>query len=68
MNKMNLLESVTKEIKRCEELKKVYLNLGISGQFGLIAIIQDIEKAETARDGGDIIEIISALEKLQEDK
>lgn len=62
---MNLLEGITQEIKRCQELVKQYELIGPPGKFAAMQITQDIARAERARDSGSLVDQIQALEALK---
>ena len=62
---MNLLEAITEEIKRCQELLKQYESMGPPGIFGLTSIKQTIERATDARDSGHPVEMLMSIHELR---
>ena len=60
----NLPEELTKEIKRCEELKKAYDEIP-TGAFASRMIENTIKLAEQARDTGDTVGMIAGIKELR---
>lgn len=61
----NLMEGLLREMNRCRALIKEYEKIGPAGTFGRIMIQQDIDRAEKAMGGGDIVEMVAAFKALQ---
>jgi len=61
----NLIEALTDEILRVTEIKKIYDEIP-AGAFAAAMMGASIEKARKAQSSGDILQMIPALQELQE--
>ena len=61
----NLIEGLTNQLIRANEIKRQYEELGLVGAFGLHFVKQEIERAKKAQSSGDVIEMISAFNALK---
>lgn len=61
----NLVEGLTDEILRVTEIKRVYDEIP-AGAFAAAMMQASIEKARKAQASGDILQMIPALQELQE--
>ena len=64
---MNLMEGMIEELNRNRELLKEYEAIP-QGVFGAAMIKKDIEDAEKAMGGGDVIEMLSCYETLKKNE
>ena len=69
MSDMNLHETLTQEIKRNEELLKLYEELPPAvSSFGAAMIKNDIEKGKSALESGEATEMLKILPALKNNK
>ena len=61
---MDLIEGINKEIKRCEELVKIYNGIP-TGAFGAVMIRNVILKAKLVLKTDDIVEMVKVCKELQ---
>lgn len=65
---MNLVEALTTEILRNQELLEAYKNIGPAGTFGATCIKLDIDNAIRVQGQGDVIEMLRIYEVLKENQ
>jgi len=58
-------DALPKELRRCQELLGVYIDLGPVGFIGATMIRTVIEEAQTATASGDVVAMLRAYEKLK---
>lgn len=63
---MNLIEGLQKEANRRREVLKGYEAIGPAGTFGATFLKHDIQRAEAAIAGGDVVEMIALYKELNE--
>ena len=63
---MNLVEGLLKEIDRCTEVKKHYLDIGPAGMLGAAMIQAEIDQAKRVLGEGDTIAMLGSHKALQE--
>jgi hypothetical protein len=63
---MNLVEGLIKQMNRNRELVKQYESCGTAGVFGAAMISADIRYAENTLASGDMVEMLKAYKKLEE--
>ena len=63
---MNLIEGLQKEANRRRDILPQYEAIGAAGIFGLAFLKNDIERAEQAIAGGEVIEMVALYKELSE--
>lgn len=63
---MNLIEGLQKEANRRRDILPHYEAIGHAGDFGAIFLKSDIQRAESAIAGGDVVEMLHVYKELSE--
>ncbi len=63
---MNLNEGITEEVLRCRGLLIEYERIDKPGRFAVGMMKGLIKDAETARDAGDIVQMVVLLQEMKE--
>ena len=62
----NLVDELRTEIERCKELKKIYIEIGSPGVFGLAFINSHLSEAELVMQSMEASDMMKSLVKLRE--
>ena len=63
--RMNLIEGLQKEMNRCRELRKQYVEIGAPGFFGRSMIDAAIKQGEDSIAANDILSMLRAHKQLE---